>query len=55
MPTWSPGMLPADLADDRLDLVRQRAAVGVAEHDPAGAGIVGGLGAGQRVVPDSAL
>ena len=43
------GNLPADLADDLLDLVRQRAAVGVAEHDPAGAGIVGGPGAGKRV------
>ena len=43
------GNLLADLADDLLDLVRQRAAVGVAEHDPAGAGIVGGPGAGKRV------
>ena len=36
------------LADDRFDLVRQRAAIGVAEHDPARARIIGGLGAGQR-------
>src|SRR5204862_8069818 len=43
------GNLLADLADDLLDLVRQRAAVGVAEHDPAGAGLVGGPGAGKRV------
>ena len=49
MPTWSPGILLADLADDLLDLVRERAAVGVAEHDPAGAGLVGGPGAGKRV------
>ena len=39
-----------DLADDALDLVRQRAAIGVAEHDPARAGLVGGPGAGQRIV-----
>ena len=38
-----------DLADDRLDLLGQRAAIGVAEHDPARAGIVGRLGAGERV------
>ena len=37
-----------DLADDRLDLVRQRAAIGVAQHDPARALVVGGLGAGER-------
>ena len=36
------------LADDRLDLVRQRAAVGVAQHHPARAFLVGGLGAGER-------
>ena len=42
-----------DLRDDALDLVRQRAAIGVAEHDPARAGVIGGLGAGQRIVPDS--
>ena len=29
------------LGDDALDLVRQRAAVGVAQHDPARAGLVG--------------
>ena len=39
-----------DLRDDRLDLVRQRAAIGVAQHDPARAVLVGGLGAGERVV-----
>ena len=37
------------LADDRLDLVRQRAAIGVAQHDPARAFLVSRLGAGQRV------
>ena len=41
-----------DLADDRLDLVRQRAAVGVAQHHPARALLVGGLGAGERDSPD---
>ena len=35
-------------ADDGFDLVRQRAAIGVAEHDPARAFVVGRLGAGQR-------
>ena len=39
-----------DLADDALDLVRQRAAVGVAQHDPARAGLIGRLGDGERVV-----
>ena len=34
----------------RRDLVGQRAAIGVAEHDPARAGLVGRPGAGQRVV-----
>ena len=41
--------VPRDLGDDALDLVRQRAAVGVAQHDPARAGLVGGRGAGERV------
>ena len=36
------------LADDRFDLVRQRAAIGVAQHDPARALVVGRLGAGER-------
>ena len=31
-----------DLGDDRRDFVRQRAAIGVAQHDPARAGLVGG-------------
>ena len=39
-----------DLADDLLHLVRQRAAVGVAQHHPARAFVVGGLGAGEREV-----
>ena len=42
------GDLLDHLADDRLDLVRQRAAIGVAQHHPARAGVIGGLGAGQR-------
>ena len=42
------GNLRADLADDALDLMRQRAAIGVAEHHPARALLVGRLGAGQR-------
>ena len=37
------------VGDDGFDLVRQRAAVGVAQHDPARALFVRGLGAGQRV------
>ena len=36
--------------DDGLDLVGQGAAIGVAEHDPAGTAVVGGLHAGERVV-----
>jgi hypothetical protein len=39
-----------DVGDDRLDFVRQRAAVGVAQHDPARARVERGLGDGQRVV-----
>ncbi len=38
------------LADDRLDLVRQGAAVGVAQHDPARARFVRGFRAGERIV-----
>ena len=38
------------VADDGLDLVRHGAAIGVAQHHPARAGIVGRLGAGQREV-----
>ncbi len=38
------------LADDRLDLLGQRAAIGVAQHDPAGAGLVGRLGAVDGVI-----
>ena len=41
-----------DLGDDALDLMRQRAAIGVAEHDPARAGFMRGLGAGERVIAD---
>ena len=39
----------AHRADDLLDLVRQRAAIGVAQHHPARARVIGRLGAGQRV------
>ena len=39
----------ADFADDLLDLMRQRAAIGVAQHHPARALVVGRLGAGQRI------
>ncbi len=38
------------VGDDALDLVRKRAAVGVAQHHPAGAGFVRGPGDGQRIV-----
>ena len=38
-----------DLADDPLDLVGQRSAVGVAEHGPARAGVDRGLSAGERI------
>ncbi len=44
------GNMLGHLADDPLDLVRQGAAVGIAEHDPAGTGLVGRLDAGQRIV-----
>jgi hypothetical protein len=43
------GNLFCDLADNLLDLLRQRAAVGVAEDHPPRAGIVGRLCAGKRV------
>ena len=39
----------ADFADDALDLVRQRAAIGVAQHHPARAFLVSGLRAGERI------
>ena len=38
-----------DLADDALDLIGQRPAVGVAEHGPARAGVDRGLSAGERI------
>ena len=38
------------VADDGLDLMGQRAAIGVAQHHPARAGLMGGLDAGQRVI-----
>ena len=36
--------------DNPFDLMRQRSAIGVAQHDPSGSGRVRRLGAGQRVV-----
>ena len=39
-----------DLCDDAFNLVRQRAAIGVAEHDPARASRMRCPRAGQRVV-----
>ncbi len=36
--------------DDRLDFVGQRAAVGVAQHHPARALLMGRFGAGERIV-----
>ena len=36
------------LGDDGLDLMRHGAAIGVAQHHPARAGIIGRFGAGQR-------
>ena len=41
------GDMPRDLGYDAIDLVRQGAAVGIAQHDPARAGVVGGLQAVQ--------
>ena len=41
-----PGCAGATSPTMRLDLVRQRAAIGVAQHDPARARLEGGLGAG---------
>jgi hypothetical protein len=41
--------LPHDLFDDTCDLVRQTAAVGVAQHDPARAAALGRLEAGECV------
>ena len=36
--------------DDVGDFLRKRAAIGVAEHHPARAGLVGGAGAGERII-----
>ena len=38
------------LRDDAIDVVRHRAAIGVAQHQPARAGVVRGADAGERVV-----
>ena len=43
------GDFGANLADDALDFVRQRAAIGVAQHHPARAFVIGRFGAGERV------
>ena len=37
-------------ADDRLDLMGQRSAICVAQHDPARARLIGRLGAGERIL-----
>ncbi len=42
------GNLLYHFTDDGLDLMRQGAAIGVAQHHPARAGIIGRFGAGQR-------
>ena len=39
----------ADLADDALDFVRQRPAIGVAQHHPVGAFVVSGFGTSERI------
>ena len=53
MPRWSPGMTCArPRRRSRSTSSGMRAAIGVAEHHPARAGIVGRLGAGQRIVRD---
>jgi hypothetical protein len=44
------GHMPNHVGDDLLDLVGKRAAVGVAQHDPAGACLVGVLGDAQGVL-----
>ena len=41
--------VPDDLGHDPFDLLGQRAAIGVAQHDPARAGVIGRLGADERV------
>ena len=50
MPRLADGQLRLHLADDAIDLVRQRAAIGVAQHDPARAGVEAALRHEQRVV-----
>ena len=50
MPTCAPGTCLTTSPTMRSDLVRQRAAIGVAQHHPARAGLIGRLRAGQRVV-----
>ena len=49
MPSWSGGIRRATCSTVRRDLVRQAAAVGVAQHDPARAAVPGRLEAGERV------
>ena len=50
MPRFAPGTRAPTSRDDLLDLVRQRAAVGVAQHHPARAGLIRRFSAFQRVV-----
>ena len=42
--------LLGDVPDDALDLVGQGAAVGIAQHDPPGPGVIGGLDAPEGVI-----
>ena len=49
MPTWLARDMAHHLGDDVLDLVRQRAAVRVAEHHPARARVIGCFRAGKRI------
>ena len=50
MPRCDPGTSLATRANDRRDLLRQAAAIGVAQHHPARAGLEGRPGAGERIV-----
>ena len=49
IPSATPGSASRDDGERRADLRRQRAAVGVAQHDPLGARVGGGAQAVQRV------
>ena len=49
------GQLGFHVADNAIDVFRQGAAIGVAQHDPFGAGVVRGADAGQRIVGIGAI